>query len=72
MPLPYLLSEKLRGSDYDSPREITTMARFFHQSIMTRFRVNQKSYFIKFGRSTDNNPSLDIKAGSIKLDRYVL
>ena len=71
MPLPYLLSEKLRGSDYDSPQEITTMARYFHKSVMPRFRVNQKSCFIKFGRPTDNNPSLDIKLGSIRLERYI-
>lgn len=47
------------------------MTRFFHKSIMTRFRVNHKSCFIKFGRPTDNNPSLDIKAGNIRLDRYL-
>jgi hypothetical protein len=69
-PLPYLLLEKLRGSEYGGTQEIKAMTRVFHKSVMTRVRANQKSYFIKFGRSSDNDPSLDIKAGSIKLDRY--
>ncbi len=48
------------------------MKRFFDKTTKTSFRNSSKPSFIKFGKGSDNDTDLNIKAGGLKLSGQVL
>ena len=46
------------------------MTRYFDKVTQISFRDSSKPYFIRFGRR-ENDPNMDIKAGTIKLSGQV-
>ncbi|KAF8708911.1 hypothetical protein AX14_013526 [Amanita brunnescens Koide BX004] len=65
------LTEKLFGSKYGNPEEIAVMARFFDKNTKMHFKDSSKPCFLRFGSVRDTDPSMDIKAGTIKLSGQV-
>ena len=63
--------EKLFGSKYGNPEEIAVMARFFDKNTKMHFKDSSKPCFLRFGSVRDTDPSMDIKAGTIKLSGQV-
>ncbi|KAF8333728.1 hypothetical protein F5887DRAFT_1286197 [Amanita rubescens] len=61
------LKSYLHGSKFGGPEEIATMKKFFDKTTKTSFRNSSKPSFIKFGKGSDNDPDLNIKAGGLKL-----
>ena len=68
----YLTLGYLHESRFGGPEEIATMKRFFDKTTKTSFRNASKPSFIKFGKGSDNDPDLNIKAGGLKLSGQVL
>ncbi|PFH47317.1 hypothetical protein AMATHDRAFT_6868 [Amanita thiersii Skay4041] len=63
----YFLADFLQGSKFCSPEEIDAMAKYFNRTTKPSFKGPSRNYFIKFGRTYDNDQNYGIKAGSLKM-----
>ncbi|PFH47733.1 hypothetical protein AMATHDRAFT_151430 [Amanita thiersii Skay4041] len=62
------LSETLKGSKYGTKEDINEMVNIFEKNTKPSFKSTTKSYWIKFGRISDNDTKYGIRSGTIKLD----
>ncbi|PFH47026.1 hypothetical protein AMATHDRAFT_153146 [Amanita thiersii Skay4041] len=61
------LRKILKGSKFGSDEDINTMVNIFNKTTKPSFKSSTKSYYIKFGRNSDNDANFGIRAGTIKL-----
>ncbi|PFH48898.1 hypothetical protein AMATHDRAFT_5370 [Amanita thiersii Skay4041] len=55
---------------FGTPDIIETMTGFFNRTTKTSFKSPSKTYFIRFGRVSDNDSEYGIKAGSLRLSGH--
>ncbi|KZP28402.1 hypothetical protein FIBSPDRAFT_817256 [Athelia psychrophila] len=61
------LSEKLAGSKYGSPDDLTNMATCFDKTTKLKFRNPDEPSYIRFGGIRDKDPEAGIRSGQLKL-----
>jgi hypothetical protein len=62
-----LLERKLRASRFNDPEDIAAMVSRFEETTKRQFGDNSAEYFLRFGTSRDNDPTVDIARGRLKL-----
>ena len=62
-----LLERKLRASRFNDPEDIAVMVSRFEETTKRQFGDNAAEYFLRFGTSRDNDPTVDIARGRLKL-----
>ncbi|PFH47738.1 hypothetical protein AMATHDRAFT_151443 [Amanita thiersii Skay4041] len=62
------LAKTLQGSKYGTEEDIDAMVNIFDKNTKPSFKSTTKSYWIKFGRASDNDPKYGIRSGTIKLN----
>jgi hypothetical protein len=58
---------KLYNSRYNSPDDILQITECFDKSTKLGFGDSSQPCFVKFGTVRDNDPSVDIKMGQLRL-----
>ena len=58
---------KLYDSRYGSPDEIDHITECFDKTTKLGFKDTTSTAFIRFGTTRDNDPSVDVKFGQLKL-----
>ncbi|PFH46144.1 hypothetical protein AMATHDRAFT_8154 [Amanita thiersii Skay4041] len=66
----FFLQKLLARSKFNSTEIIDTMTKFFSKTTKTSFKTPSKTYFIRFGRGSDNDNEYGIKAGSLKISGH--
>jgi len=62
-----LLEKKLRTSRFNVQEDIDVMVSRFEETTKRQFGDNAAEYFLRFGTSRDNDPTVDIARGRLKL-----
>ena len=61
------MTEKLRGSRFDTPEDLTAFAQKFDDGLKRVFSNDQAIQYVRFGSPRDNDPKCGIKAGRLTL-----
>ncbi|KAF9068282.1 hypothetical protein BDP27DRAFT_1224550 [Rhodocollybia butyracea] len=59
------LEDKLKGTQFE--RDVDTMVEYFDRTTKLLFKDSNDPSFIKFGGRNDNDPTLNIRAGQVKI-----
>ncbi|KIM23490.1 hypothetical protein M408DRAFT_332321 [Serendipita vermifera MAFF 305830] len=62
-----MLNNKLQGSVFNDQEIIVSMVNAFEREVKPRFDGTQDRYYLNFGASIDNDPSVGIERGRIAL-----
>ncbi|PFH47323.1 hypothetical protein AMATHDRAFT_43014 [Amanita thiersii Skay4041] len=62
------LTNYLSGTKFGSKEDIDIMAKAFDKTTKPSFKTVSKTYYVRFGRSADNDPSNGIRSGSVKME----
>ena len=60
-------SERLKGSGFDTPEDLTAFAQKFDEGVKRVFSNDQAPQYVRFGGLRDNDPKCGIKAGRLTL-----
>jgi len=59
--------EKLRGSRFNTPEDLSMFSQRFDEGVKKVFSNNQAAQYVKFGSMRDNDPEYGIRAGRLTL-----